>query len=179
MTETCLLLSSRRQRILDALAKRDGTRKTKFTDPTVRNGFEVVGRVRETAANRLLPLASPAIQVVLGVRNGWQAAIPAAGRLNAFAGLVMFDEFGLHLHAFADESESGKALEFVKAFGKLLSDWSRVFSDQRLERIGNLLGEVNMAKGLMAKGRYTHLSANIPPRSLEQWFAPFLPKDKP
>jgi serine/threonine-protein kinase len=173
-TETCLLLSSRRERIVEALAKRDGTKKTKFADPTVTAGVRALSRVTE------LPFArSSAIHLVVGLRRGWPPLIPSAAKVNLMVGIVLFDDRGMHFHTFADETESGKGLEFERAYGKVIAEWGRPAMDARLERIGMLLSAADAPKLGQYKGGHAHYVANVPARNLDDWLAPFLPKNEP
>jgi eukaryotic-like serine/threonine-protein kinase len=168
-SETCLFVSARRELIVEALEKRESKRTTKLADPTIGRGFEYLSRagVQETPFGR-----SAGIHLVLGLRQQWEEDYPAAAKVNVLAGMVGFDERGLHLHMVADESEAGKALEFVKAFGQSLETLAKRASppDQRLERIGQLLMK-SQAPALSKK--LIHLHANVPAAQLEAWFAPF------
>ena len=108
---------------------------------------------------------------MLGLRQRWQQDHPAAGKLTLMAGFVTFDERGMHLHALAEETEAGKAQEFVKVFGRSLGELSRTVLDQRLEKIGKLVADLD-AKGATGK-RFVHLQAMVRTGLLEDWFAPF------
>jgi serine/threonine-protein kinase len=175
-TETGLLISARRELVVEALEKADGVRRTtRFTDPTIGPGFEVLNRpgVQLAAFGR-----AAAIQLVVGLRQRWQEDHPAAARLNALVGLVVFDDRGMHLHALADETEVGKTHEFLRGFGRSIGDPARASTppDRRLERIGMLLTDAEPAlKGLTPKRPYVHLVSTVPPRRLDDWFVPFLP----
>jgi serine/threonine-protein kinase len=174
-TSTGVLLSSRRDLVVEALEKADGSRRTtRFTDPTVGTGLETLNRplLQLTAFGR-----AASIQVVVGLRQKWQVYHPSAKQLSFLIGLVAFDERGMHLHALADEAESGKTLEFVKTLGRVFGDLARTMSppELRLVRIGALLtGAEPALKGPTPKRPYTHLVSTIPARNLDDWFAPFL-----
>jgi hypothetical protein len=169
-TETCLLISTRPELVVEALQKQDGGRATTFTDPTVGWGFEALARplVQESLFAR-----SAAIHVVIGLRQQWQKDHPSAAKLNLLTGLVVFDDRGMHLHVLADEDESGKAREFVHSFGRALGELSKTASDQRLERIGSLLVDAEPAKVLVPRAGLVHLRTTVPPRWLDNWLAPF------
>jgi hypothetical protein len=175
-TETGVLISSRRDLVVEALEKADGARRTtRFADPTLGPGFEMLNRpgVQSAAFGR-----GAAIQVVVGLRQGSQKDHSTAAKLNALAGLVVFDDRGIHLHALADETEPGKAHDFLKIFGRSLGELARTLTptDQRLERIGTLLADAEPAlKGLTPKRPFVHLVSTVPARRLDDWFAPFLP----
>ena len=174
-TSTGVLLSARRDLVVEALEKADGARRsTQFADPTVGTGLEILNRpvLQSTAFGR-----SASIQVAVGVRQRWQGFHPSAKQLTFLVGLVVFDDRGMHLHALADEAEAGKAREFVKSVGQALGGLSRTIwpPDQRLERIGTLLAGASPApKGPTAKRPYTHLVSSVPARNLDDWFGPFL-----
>ncbi|HEX3149142.1 MAG TPA: serine/threonine-protein kinase [Gemmataceae bacterium] len=169
-SETCLFVSTRRELIVEALEKRESKRTTKFEDATVSRSFALLSRpaLAETMFGR-----TAGVQLVLGLRQRWENDLPAAAKINSIAGIVAFDERGMHLHVLADEAESGKALEFLKGFGNGLESLSKSLDapDQRLERIGQLLAKTTAA--LSANKKLTHLHANIPTGQLETWFAPF------
>ncbi len=173
-TETSLLVSARRDLIAEALDKADGVRRTtRFADPTVVAGFKALN---STALQLPAFGRSSSIQFVVGVRQRWLWFQPAAGQLKFLIGLVVFDDRGMHLHALADEAEAGKAVEFVKSFGKVLGDLGRAAKppERRLERIESLLANAGPAlKG--PKRAYAHLVATVPARNLDEWFTPFLP----
>ena len=175
-TATGVLLSSRRDLLVEALEKADGSRRTtRFTDPTVGAGLETLNRpmLQLTAFGR-----AASIQVVVGLRQKWQVYHPSAKQLSFLIGLVVFDDRGMHLHAVADEAEPGKTLEFVKTLGRVFGDLSQRISppEPRLERIGALLtGAEPALKGPTPKRPYTHLVTTVPARNLDDWFAPFLP----
>jgi eukaryotic-like serine/threonine-protein kinase len=175
-TETSILLSARRELVVEALEKVDDSKRTtKFADPTVETGFEALGR---PAVQLAFFGRSAAIQIVMGVRQHWQKDLPGASQVKFLIGLVVFDDRGMHLHTLADESETGKAMDFVKTFGKSVGDLSRTITpaDQRLGRIGHLLADAEPAlKGPTPKRPFVHLVSTVPARRLEDWFAPFLP----
>ena len=169
-TETCLLMSARRELVAEALWKCDGSQTTTFDDPTVAKGLEALARpvIQESAFGR-----SAAIQVVAGLRQRWHKDHPAAAKLNLLAGLVAFDDRGIHLHVLAEEDEAGKARDFARVFGRSLGELSKAVDDQRLERIGMLLADVEPAKIPVAKHGLVHLRATVAPRWLDTWIAPF------
>ena len=175
-TETGLLLSARRELVVEGLEKCEpGKRTTAFADPTMTAGFQTLNRplVHNSPMGR-----SASIQVVVGLRQTWQKDHPAAQRLNFLGGLVVFDNFGMHLHALADETEAGKAQDFVRIFGRSLAELSRTISppEPRLERLGSLLADLEPAgRGPTAKKPYAHLVATVPPRRLDDWFSAFVP----
>ena len=176
VTETGLLLSARRELVVEVLEKVEpGKRSTAFADPTIAAGFQALHR----PAVQNLPMSrSAAIQLVVGLRRNWQKAHPAAEKLNFLAGLVVFDPSGMHVHALAEEAEAGKAHEFVRAFGNSLVELSRTLSppEPRLERLGSLLADLKPAhSGSAAKKPYVHLATTVPPRRLEEWLSEFLP----
>jgi hypothetical protein len=89
--------------------------------------------------------------------------------------LLTFDDRGMHLHTFADETEPGAVLDVQRGFGNFLVTHARAATppDARLERLGELIADAAPARFAPAKGRYTHLHATVPARRLDEWFAPF------
>ena len=162
--ETSIVLSKSKDRVLDALAKKDGARRTKLADPTIERGLEY-------AQSR--PFAAFA---TLGLRQGWAQTQTAAAKLNFIAAGIIFDERGMHLHTLGDDSEVGKVAELQKAFGKMLADKANVTDppDLRAQRIAELLLSAEPAKAILPKFRRSHLYYLVPSRKLEEWFAPFL-----
>lgn len=183
-TETGVLVSARRELVVHALEKGDPTyRTTRFVDPTVQSGFDVLypkpGSGPESRSRAAIAgfARSSQVQIVFGLRQPREKNHPAAGQLNSLLGLVVFNDGGMHVHAVADETEPGKAREFLRVLGGALGDLSKSWSppEPRLERIGTLLaGFEPAAKGPNVRGPYAHLVAHVPPRRLDDWFAPFL-----
>src|SRR5262249_3192623 len=98
-TETSVILSADRERVVDALEKRDGKRRTRFQDPTITRGLEFA-------------YARPfAAFVTAGLRQGWAKDLPAAGKLKFAAAGMSFDEHGMQFITLADETEPGRAAE--------------------------------------------------------------------
>ena len=178
-TEASVLMSARRELVVEALEKAEpGKRTTAFADPTVSAGFQTLNRPLVQS----LPMGRGAsIQIVVGLRQNEQKIHPSAAKLNFLAGLVVFDNSGMHIHALAEESEPGKALEFVRAFGGALTELSKQMSSEpRLERLGSLLTDLqpSMRGGPAAKKPHVHLVATVNSRRLDDWFEPFLPKNE-
>ncbi len=162
-SETCAIISSHRQRVVDALRKHEGMKTTQFADPTF-------GRGLEFAHTR--PFAAFA---AMGMRSGWARTQPAASKINFAAAGVTFDDRGMHLHTVADETEAGKVAELQKSFGRTLDAKANASNppDLRVQRIAHLLLDAQPGKLSLPAFRRTHLSSLVPTRKLEEWFAPF------
>jgi hypothetical protein len=118
---------------------------------------------------------SVATRLDVGLRQRWEKDHPAAAKLNALVGLVVVDDRGIHV--LADETESGKADDFLRLFGRSLGKLSRDLSppDLRVSRAGTLLADTGPApKGAAARRPFVHLVSTVLARRLEDWFAPFL-----
>jgi eukaryotic-like serine/threonine-protein kinase len=162
-SETCVFLSSSRDRIVEALEKRDGKRKTKLADPTIERGLEV-GHARPFAAF-----------ATMGLHSGWARSQPAASKLNFVAAGIMLDDKGMQLHTLGSETEVGKTAELQKAFGKMLADKAKESNPPsvRIQRLANLFLEGQPSKSPQPGVRLTHLFTLVPIKKLEEWFAPF------
>ena len=165
-SETSVVLSPHRRRVIEALEKRDGGRRTRLADPTIARGLEYAS-ARPFAAF-----------VTLGLRQEWAKSIPGATKLNFAAAGIVFDDRGMSFHTLADETEPGKAIELQRAFGRLLADKGKATepADLRLERIASLLLDAEPVRLPPPRLRLTHTQHLVPARRLEEWFAPFIPK---
>jgi serine/threonine-protein kinase len=165
-SETCVIISPHRDRIVDALEKREGKKRTKFDDVTLERGLEYA---------HARPFAAFA---TMGLRTGWARTQPAAGRLTFVAVGVFFDEKGMHSHTLADDPEVTKVADLQKAFAKMLEDKANESKppDVRVQRIADLLANAQPSKLPMPGVRRTHLMNLVPYRKLEEWFAPFFGK---
>jgi len=168
-TDTSIILSSSRERILEALEKRDGVKRTKFDDPTIARGIEYA---------QSKPFAFFA---TLGLREGWAKMLPMASKVNFIAIAATFEERGMYIQTIGDETEVGKVAELQKAFAKLLDDKAKESDppNQVVSRIAKALAdaEPTAKPGPFAKNkRMIHLVHHIQARRLEEWFAPFVPK---
>jgi len=165
-SETSVVLSPHRRRVIEALEKRDGGRRTRLADQTIARGLEYA-------------YARPfAAFVTLGLRQDWAKSIPGATKLNFAAAGIVFDDRGMSFHTLADETEPGKAIELQRAFGRLLADKGKatVPADLRLDRIASLLLDAEPVRLPPPRLRLTHTQHLVPARRLEEWFAPFIPK---
>lgn len=162
-SESSVFLSSNRDRIVEALEKREGSKRTKFADPTVERGMEYA---------HARPFAAFA---TLGLRSGWTRMHPAANKINFVATGLIFDERGMHLHTLGNESEVGKIAELQKAFGRMLADQANSTTppNQKVLRIANLFVDAQPSKVPQPGVRMTHLTTLVPYKKLEEWFAPF------
>lgn len=165
-SESSVILSSHRGRLIEALEKRDSGRRTRFSDPTISRGLEYAN-ARPFAAF-----------FVLGLRQDWAKLVPAASKLNFAAAGIVFDERGMYFHTLADETEFGKAVELQRAFGRMLADQAKATSppDPRIDRLAGLLLDAEVTRLPPPKLRLTHTQYLVPARKLEEWFAPFFPK---
>jgi serine/threonine-protein kinase len=165
-TGTSVILSPSKQRVLDAIEKRDGATRTRLADPTLTRALEY---------SNARPFA---LYVAVGLKQDWAKLVPAAGKLNFAAAAVLFDERGMHFHTLADETESGKAVELYRAFGRLLADQAKAPTppDPRLQRIAGLFLDAEQTRFALPKNRLSHLHAFIPARRLDDWLAPFAVK---
>jgi serine/threonine protein kinase len=165
-SETSIVLSPQRRRVIDALEKRDGGKRTRLADPTVARGLEYA-------------YARPfAAFVTIGLRQEWAKSVPAASKLNFAAAGIAFDDRGMYFHTLADETESGKALELQRTFGRLLADRAKATNppDRQIERLAGLLLDAEPTRFPPPKLRLTHTQYLVPARRLDEWFAPFFPK---
>jgi serine/threonine protein kinase len=165
-SESSVILSAHRGRLIEALEKRDAGRRTRFADPTIARGLEYA-------------YARPfAAYFVLGLRQDWAKLVPAASKLNFAAAGVVVDERGMYFHTLADETELGKAVELQRAFGRMLADQAKASNppDARVERLADLLLDAEVTRLPPPKLRLTHTQYLVPARKLEEWFAPFFPK---
>lgn len=165
-SETCVIISPHRDRIVDALEKREGTKKTKFADITVERGLEYA---------HARPFAAFA---TIGLRSGWARTQPAASRLTFVAVGIFFDEKGMHSHTLADDPDVTKVAELQKAFGRLLEEKATESNppDLRVQRLADLLVNAQPTKLPGPALRRTHLVNLVPFKKLEEWFAPFFAK---
>jgi serine/threonine protein kinase len=165
-SETSVVLSPQRRRVIEALEKRDGGRRTRLDDPTVARGLEY-GYARPFAAF-----------IAIGLRQEWAKSVPAASKLNFAAAGIGFDDRGMYFHTLADETESGKAIELQRTFGRLLADRAKATNppDLRIERLAGLLLDAEPTRFPPPKLRLTHTQYVVPARRLDEWFAPFFPK---
>jgi serine/threonine protein kinase len=165
-SETSVILSPQRLRVVEALEKRDSGKRTHFGDPTLVRGLEYA-------------YARPfAAFVTVGLRQEWAKSVPAASKLNFAAAGIGFDERGMYFHSLADETESGKAIELQRTFGRLLADRAKSSPspDSRIERLAGLLLNAEPTRFPPAKPRLTHTQYLVPTRKLAEWFAPFFPR---
>lgn len=164
--ETSIIMCAQRERVVEALQKRDGSKRTRFTDPTI-------ARAIDFAYQR--PFG---VFLAMGLRQDWSKAIPAANKLTLAAAGLQFDERGMHLHVIGDELEPGKLVQFQKAFARILGEQVTSSESPKLtvQRIANLLLEAEPSRGFWSKSRFVHLQATIPAERLEEWFAPFISK---
>ena len=173
-TETGVLVSARRELIVEALEKSDGARRTtRFADPTLGTGLEVLNRagVQSAAFGR-----AASIQLVVGLRQRSEKDQPAAAQLNALVGLVVFDDRGMHLHALAEETEPGRGPRLPAGLRPVARRPGRVLDPARAAAGTDraLLADAGPAiKGITAKRPYVHLVSTVPARRLDDWFAPF------
>src|SRR5262249_27064233 len=164
-SETSVILSASRERIVDALEKRDGKKRTRFDDPTLTRGLEFA-------------YARPfAAFVTAGLRQGWAKDVPAASKLKFAAAGLTFDERGMEFITLADETEPGSAAEFQKAIGLFWTTVARFSNppDLRIERIARLfLDAERLPRRMLHQTHYI-----VPTRKLEEedWFAPFFRSD--
>jgi hypothetical protein len=165
-TETSIILCAKRERVVDALRKRDGGVRTRFVDPTVARALDFTYQ---------RPFG---VFLALGLRQEWAKSIPAAAKLNMAAAGLQFDDRGMHLHIIGDELQPGKLVEVQKAFARMLGERVKASDPPNLavQRIANLLLEAEPSRGLLPKNRSTHLQSTVPAKQLEEWFAPFIPK---
>ena len=165
-SETSVVLSAQRRRVVEAIEKRDGGRRTRLADPTVARGLEYA-------------YARPfAAFVALGLRQDWANSVPAATKLNFAAAGIVFDDRGMSFHTLADETEPGKAIELQRTFGRILADKAKAAdpADLRVERIANLLLDAEPVRLPPPRLRLTHTQHLVPARRLDDWLAPFIPK---
>jgi serine/threonine protein kinase len=165
-SETSVILSPQRRRVVEALEKRDSGKRTRIGDPTVARGLEYA-------------YARPfAAFITIGLRQVWAKSVPAATKLNFAAAGIFFDDRGMYFHTLADETESGRAIELQRTFGRLLADKAKSSNppDLRIERLAGLLLDAEPARLAPPKLRLTHTQHLVPTRKLEEWFAPFFPK---
>src|SRR5262245_40961777 len=165
-SETSVILSPERRRVVEAMEKRDNGKRTRLGDPTIARGLEYA-------------YARPfAAFVAIGLRQEWAKSTPAASKLNFAAAGIGFDERGMYFHTLADETESGKAVELQRSLGRLLADKAKSSNppDLRIERIAGLLLDAEPARFPPPKLRLTHTQYLVPARKLEDWFARFFPK---
>jgi len=165
-SETSVVLSAQRRRVVEALEKRDGGKRTRLGDPTVARGLEYA-------------YARPfAAFIAIGLRQEWAKSVPAASKLNFAAAGIGFDDRGMYFHTLADETESGKAIELQRTFGRLLADRAKATNppDLRIERLAGLLLDAEPTRFPPPKLRLTHTQYVVPARRLDEWFAPFFPK---
>jgi len=166
-TETSVILSANRERVIEALAKQDGTKRTRFTDPTIGRGLEFA-------------FARPfAAYVTIGLRQEWANIVPAASKLNFAAAGLYFDDRGMHFATLADETESGKATELQKAIGTFWTTIAKAANppDLRIERLARLVLDAESPRFVLPKNRYFQHHLFIPKAKLDEWFAPFFPKE--
>jgi hypothetical protein len=165
-SETCVIISPHRDRIVDALEKREGMKRTKFADITLERGLEYA---------YARPFAAFA---TIGLRSGWARFQPAAGKLTFVAVGVFFDEKGMHSHTLADDPDVTKVAELQKSFAKMLEEKANESRppDLRVQRLADLLANAQPTKLPMPGVRRTHLMNLVPYRKLEEWFAPFFAK---
>jgi serine/threonine-protein kinase len=165
-SETSVVLSAHRHRLVEALEKRDAGKRTRLADATVARGLEYA-------------YARPfAAFVTIGLKQDWAKLVPAASKLNFAAAGLVFDDRGMAFHTLADESEPGKAVELQRAFGRMLADKAKTVDppDFRIERLAGLLLDAEVVRLPPARPRLTHTQHLVPARKLEEWFAPFFPK---
>lgn len=161
--DTSIIMSMSRERVFEAVEKRDLAKRTKFEDSTIERGLEWAN-------------ARPfAVYATMGMRSGWAATQPAASKINFIGVGILFDERGMHLHTIADDQDSGKAAELQKAFAKALSDKVAKSDapDSRTQRIASLLQDAEPSKLPFSKVRRSHLYHFVPARKLDEWLAPF------
>jgi hypothetical protein len=161
-----VILSSARSRIVEALEKRDGAKRTKFDDPTIERGLEY-------AYSR--PFA---VYATLGLRQESTKLPSAASKLNFIAAGIQFDDRGMHFYTLGDETELGKVVELQRAFGAMLSLKAKASDppDLQIQRIADLLLNAEPSRTPFPKLRRSHLSCFVPTKQLDEWFAPFVPK---
>lgn len=168
-SDTSIILSLSRDRILEALEKRDGAKRTKFVDPTITRGIEYA---------QSKPFA---IFATLGLREGWARLLPMANKVNFIAIAATFEERGMNIMTLGDETGAGKVVELQRSLAKILEDKAKESNPPNLavSHIAKVLtdAEPSPKPGPFAKNRrLIHLVHHIPARKLEEWFAPFVPK---
>jgi hypothetical protein len=166
-TETSIILSAHRERVVEALEKRDGKKRTRFDDPTIARGIEFA-------------FARPfAAFVTIGLRKGFAKDVPAAGKVKFAAAGLTFDERGMEFITLADETEPGKAAELQKAIGLFWAAvaWSSKPPDPRLERIARLFLDAESPRSVFPRLKFYQTHYTVPTRTLEDWLAPFFRTD--
>jgi serine/threonine-protein kinase len=162
-TDTSVILSSARDRVVEALEKKNSTKTTKFADPSIERGLQ-------WAFSR--PFAAFA---TLGLKNGWAQSQPAASKLSFISAGVLFDDRGMHVVTLAEETEPGAAAELQKAFAKMLAAKAKESTppEPRLDKLATALGDARPV-AVLKKG-FLHLEYTVPPRRVEEWLTPFAP----
>lgn len=165
-TDTSVLITLNKQRLLEALEKRDGAKRTTINDPTIE------AAIRMMYSRVLYPHA---IFAAIGLRSGLMRFVPPAGRLNFACAAVSFEERMMHFYTVVDEKEAGKAVEFQRLLAKFLMGKLNDDSpaNPRLEKLGELLQRATLAPA--SKGKFFHSHTRIPYDQLADWFGPFLP----
>ena len=166
---TSVLICESRQRILTALEKREGARRTKFEDPSLEAGLAVIYRH---------PFV---VTTVFGTHGQMASLSPNAKQLKYFLAGAFFDDRGMHFYTAADEEETGKSgAEFQKALAALFKKEAKKDgeTDERIDKIADLFAEArfNILGGLRFKNYNTGSIVRTP--QLDAWLKPFL-EDKP
>lgn len=166
-SETCVIISGSRERVVEALEKREHVKKTKFADVTIERGLDY-------AQSR--PFAAFA---TIGLRSGWARTQPVASKISFAAVGIQFDEKGMHCHTLADDPDL-KITDLQRAFGRMLAEIANQGTppDLRIQRIANLLLDAQPSKIPLPGVRRIHLTNLVPVRKLEEWFAPFFSTPK-
>jgi eukaryotic-like serine/threonine-protein kinase len=163
-TESSVIISHLRSRIVEALEKKDNAKQTKLVDPAIERGLQWAH-------------ARPfAVFATIGLKHGWAQTQPAASKLSFIATGLIFDERGMHLHTLAEEQEAGNAMELQKVFGRMLAAKAKESDppDARLDKISTALLEAKPTQQFLKKG-IIHMEYLVPPRKIEESLAPFSP----
>ncbi len=164
-TETSVIFSANRDRVLASLDKKDGAKRTKLEDATLARGLEHAHAKPFTAF------------AALACRCRLSKFISGSEKLEFAVAGIGFEERGLMFLTMADESTAGKAAETQKAIGQLLLTKAQETSDQRIERIARLFLDAQAPKNLLGK-RWIQSIHVVPERRFDDWFAPFAAKGK-
>lgn len=166
-TETSMVICEDRNRANVVIEKRDGSRRTTFSDSTLAFGItHLTERNKERQRFGIFAVAA--------CRSGPLAELmPDLKKLDYAAAGLQFDTFGMRFIAIARESEAGKGHEVQKQIGELLAKKAKSSdpTDERLERLAKLFLAAEPKNVFGKQGIVGYHT--IPPSQLEDWLAPF------